>query len=222
MNQSVLVIAPHPDDEVLGCGGTIARHARQGDDVHVLIITRGDPELYPDDDEAAIRQEVEAAHQVLGVASTHYLDFLAPRLDTVAGYRLADAIATHLQRLRPQTVYLPHHGDIHLDHQRVYQATLVAARPINHCPVQRLLCYETLSETEWAAPQSSQGFIPNVFVDIEAFLPYKLKAMECYAAEIKSFPHPRSLEAIKALASLRGATVSRSAAEAFCLVRQIN
>lgn len=221
MGKQILVIAPHPDDEVLGCGGTIARHTDWGDEVHVLVITKGDPDLYPDDDEAEIRQEVEAAHRVLGVASTTYLDFLAPRLDTVAGYQLADAIHQVIRRLQPDTVYLPHHGDIHADHQRVYQATLVAARPINRCPVRQLLCYETLSETEWSPPRGDTAFIPTVFVDIAPYLDTKLKAMACYEAEVKEFPHSRSLTALDALAKLRGATVGLSAAEAFSLVRQI-
>lgn len=221
MGHIVLAIAPHPDDEVLGCGGTLARHAAQGDAVHVLIITRGDPDLYPDDDEVAIRQEIEAAHHVLGVDSTTYLDFPAPRLDTIAGYQLAEAIGQVIAQVRPDTLYLPHHGDIHVDHQRVYQAALVAARPINHCPVRRLLCYETLSETEWSPPQGSAAFIPTAFSDISDFLEIKLKAMACYEAELKEFPHPRSLPAITALAQLRGATVGLKAAEAFAVVRQI-
>lgn len=221
MSQQVLVIAPHPDDEVLGCGGAIARHADRGDDVHVLVVTRGDPQLYPQDDEAAIRREIDAAHGVLGVATTTQLDFPAPRLDTIPGYQLADAIAAILRRLQPQTVYLPHAGDIHLDHQRVFQAALVAARPINRCSVRQLLCYETLSETEWSPPRGDQVFIPNVFVDIAPFLERKLKAMACYEAELQAFPHPRSLQALTALAELRGATVGLTAAEAFALVRQV-
>jgi LmbE family N-acetylglucosaminyl deacetylase len=221
MGHTVLAIAPHPDDEVLGCGGTLARHASQGDAVHVLIVTRGDPDLYPNDDEAAIHQEIEAAHHRLGVASTTYLNFPAPRLDTIAGYQLAEAIAQVIDQTQPDTLYLPHHGDIHVDHQRVYQAALVAARPINHCPVRRLLCYETLSETEWSPPQSSAAFVPTAFSDISDFLEIKLQAMGCYGAELRDFPHPRSLPAITALAQLRGATVGLAAAEAFAVVRQI-
>lgn len=221
MGRNILVIAPHPDDEVLGCGGTIARHAAWEDSVHVLIVTRGDPDLYPDDDEAEIRREIESAHQVLGVAGTIYLNYPAPRLDTIAGYQLAEAIHQVIHQVQPCTVYLPHHGDIHIDHQRVYQATLVAARPINRCPVRQLLCYETLSETEWSPPQSNAAFIPTAFTDISDYLDTKLKAMGCYGAELKPFPHPRSLKALDALAKLRGATVGLAAAEAFSVVRQI-
>jgi LmbE family N-acetylglucosaminyl deacetylase len=221
MGKSILVIAPHPDDEVLGCGGAIARHTDGGDDVHVVAVTRADPALYPDDDEAAFRQEVQAAHQLLGVASTIYLDFPAPRLDTIAGYQLADAIAQIIRQIQPHTLYLPHHGDLHSDHQRVYQAALVAARPINGCSVRQLLCYETLSETEWSPPRADSVFIPTVFIDIEPYLDTKLKAMACYHTELQAFPHPRSLEALAALARLRGATAGLVAAEAFATVRQI-
>lgn len=221
MGKQILVIAPHPDDEVLGCGGAIARHSDCGDDVHIAVVTRADPELYPDDDEAAFRQEVDAAHRTLGVASTTYLDFPAPRLDTIPGHRLADSLSQVIRRLQPHTVYLPHYGDLHADHQQVYQAALVAARPINGCSVRQLLCYETLSETEWSPPRADSLFIPTVFVDIEHHLATKLKAMACYHTELKAFPHPRSLEALDALAKLRGATAGLAAAEAFAVVRQI-
>jgi len=221
IGKQVLVVAPHPDDEVLGCGGAIARHTDCGDDVHILVVTRADPELYPDDDEDDFRQEVKAAHQLLGVASTTYLDFPAPRLDTIAGYQLADAIAQVIRQIQPHTIYLPHHGDLHTDHQRVYQATLVASRPINGCSVRQLLCYETLSETDWSPTRADSVFIPSVFVDIEHHLPTKLKAMTCYSTELKPFPHPRSLDALEALARVRGATAGLAAAEAFAVVRQI-
>lgn len=221
IGKQVLVVAPHPDDEVLGCGGAIARHTDCGDDVHILVVTRADPELYPDDDEDDFRQEVKAAHHLLGVASTTYLDFPAPRLDTIAGYRLADAIAQVIRQVQPHTIYLPHHGDLHTDHQRVYQATLVASRPINGCSVRQLLCYETLSETDWSPTRADSVFIPSVFIDIEHHLATKLKAMACYSTELKPFPHPRSLDALEALARVRGATAGLAAAEAFAVVRQI-
>jgi N-acetylglucosamine malate deacetylase 1 len=221
MNSRVLVIAPHPDDEVLGCGGAIARHADQGDEVQILVMTRGAAELYPLDHEEEVRQEAKSAHAVLGVANVCFLDFPAPKLDTIPGYQLADAIASVIRNFQPQTVYLPHRGDIHVDHQKVYQATLVAARPINRCSVRQLLCYETLSETEWAPPWSDTAFVPNVFVNISDYLDLKLKAMHCYQSELQSAPHPRSIQAIETLAKLRGTTVNLPAAEAFMLVRHI-
>ena len=217
----VLVIATHPDDEVLGCGGVMARHTAVGDHVSLLVVTRGIPELFSTEFIEQGRRELRQANELLGVTDIHFLDFPAPKLDTVPGYELATAINRKIQVLQPHTIYLPHHGDIHADHQAVYQATLVAARPIDGCPVRKLLCYETLSETEWASPVGDQAFIPTVFVDITDFLPLKLQAMACYRSQIKEFPHPRSLQTLEALARLRGATVGLPAAEAYKLVREV-
>jgi len=218
---TVLVVATHPDDEVLGCGGVIARHADAGEAVHVLVVTRGIPELFLPEQIEATRLELRAAHQRLGVRQAHFLDFPAPRLDVLPGHQLADAIGGVLRAVGAETVYLPHRGDLHADHRAVYAATLVAARPINGCPVRRLLCYETLSETEWAPPTGDLAFVPTVFVDIAAWLERKLEAMACYRSQLKEPPHPRSLLALRALAQLRGATAGLAAAEAFLLVREI-
>jgi N-acetylglucosamine malate deacetylase 1 len=222
MKNQVLIIAPHLDDEVLGCGGTIARYVDHGDEVHILVITYGDPEIYPPEEELQTRQELKAAHEILGVSSVQFLDFLAPKLDTFPGYKLADAISGVIRSLQPNILYLPHRGDIHADHRIVYQAGMVAARPINACSVRHIFCYETLSETEWASPFGDEAFIPTVFVDITNCLERKLKAMACYQSQLKEAPHPRSLQAIANLAQLRGSTVSLPAAEAFILVRDIH
>lgn len=217
----VLVIAPHADDEVLGCGGTIARHTAQRDHVIVLVMTHGVPELFPSEYMAQLHKEMHAAHQVLGVQHTSVLDFPAPALDSIPGYKIAAAIHKTIQEFQPAQVYIPHLGDLHSDHAQVYRAALVAMRPINGCSVQRILAYETLSETDWAIPSSESAFVPTVFVDITDYLEQKLHAMECYRSQLKAFPHTRSLESLKALARLRGGTVNREAAEAFMLVRQI-
>ncbi|MBX3057503.1 MAG: PIG-L family deacetylase [Anaerolineae bacterium] len=218
---NVLVIATHPDDEVLGCGGVMARHTAVGDSVSLLVVTRGIPELFSTEFIEQGRRELRQANELLGVTDIHFLDFPAPKLDTVPGYELAAAINRKIRELQPHTIYLPHRGDIHADHQAVFQAALVAARPIDGCPVRKLLCYETMSETEWAVPVGDQVFTPTLFVDITEFLPLKLQAMACYQSQIKEFPHPRSLQTLEALARLRGATVSLPAAEAFMLVREI-
>lgn len=217
----VLVIATHPDDEVLGCGGSIARCAKAGDEVHVLVVTRGIPELFCAEKIEHTRKELAAAHKVLGVLKAHFLDFPAPKLDMVPAYELAGAIGRIIAIVKPSIVYLPHGGDIHVDHKSVYYAGLVAARPINGCSVMRILSYETLSETEWASPSASEAFIPSVFVDITNDLEIKLEAMACYQSQLKSSPSSRSLRSIKNLAQLRGGTVSLAAAEAFMLVRDI-
>jgi N-acetylglucosamine malate deacetylase 1 len=218
---NILVIATHPDDEVLGCGGVMARHAFLNDAVHVLVVTRGIAELFPDKEIETTRQEMKNAHKILRVTDVHFLDFPAPKLDMVPAYELADRIKKIIHLAQPSIIYLPHRGDIHIDHRAVYDATLVAARPIDKSPVRRLLCYETLSETEWAAPCQSDVFIPTVFTDIGQFLPHKLDAMACYKSQLRQPPHPRSLECITALAHVRGSTVNLTAAEAFMLVREI-
>jgi len=218
---TILVIATHPDDEVLGCGGVIARYGDQGHQVHVLVVTRGIPELFSPKQIEETRQELRRAHKVLEVSGVTFLDFPAPRLDVVPGNELADAIARVIRQLRPQIVYIPHWGDIHGDHRATYRASLVATRPVNGSSVRRVLCYECLSETEWGSPGTHEAFVPTVFVDISKSLNRKLEAMACYRSQLKQAPHPRSLRSIEALARLRGGTVGLQAAEAFILVRDI-
>ncbi len=218
----VLVIAPHPDDEVLGCGGTIARHVQNGDEVHVVVVTRGIPELFPAEVIEGTRGELRRAHDMLGVSTTQFLDYPCPKTDTVPGCELADTIGRVIRSLAASVVYLPHRGDLHVDHRTVYLAGLVASRPVNGCPVRRLLSYETPSETEWAFPAGDDAFVPTVFVDISDQLEVKIRAMECYQSQLKPFPTLRSLEAIEALARWRGATVGLAAAEAFSLVREVS
>jgi LmbE family N-acetylglucosaminyl deacetylase len=217
-----LVVAPHPDDEVLGCGGVIARHAAQGDEVHVLVMTRGVPEIFSSEQVERTRAELRHAHQILGVSGITLLDFPAPRLDTIPGHELADAIAGVIKTVQPELMYLPHRGDLHVDHQVVYAAGLVAARPVNGCSVKRLLCYETMSETEWAAPHGDAAFTPTVFVDITDFLEAKVQALLCMTSQLKAPPHSRSVNVIEALARYRGGTVGLAAAEAFMLVREVD
>ena len=221
MTGAVLVIAAHPDDEALGCGGVMARHADAGDDVHVLVVTRGIPELFAPQVIEGTRGELAQAHAVLGVRSVRFLDFPAPKLDVVPLYEVAEAIGQVVRELRPSIIYCPHQGDLHGDHKAVFWATLVAVRPVNDHRVSRILCYETLSETEWAAPLPGDAFAPTVFIDITATLARKLRACRCYRSQMKPSPHSRSVRAVAALARFRGATVGLSAAEGFILIREI-
>ena len=220
-SERILVIAPHPDDEVLGCGGVIARHSARGDRVQVVVVSRGAPDIFPPEEVEETRSELAAAHQLLGVENVHFLDFPAPRLDTMAGHILADRLTRLVREIQPQTVYAPHWGDLHSDHKAVYWAAMVATRQNNVARVERLLCYETLSETEWGGPSAESAFTPTMFVDISEFLSTKLKAMACYRTQLKEYPNSRSLRSIEALATFRGSTVSLSAAEAFVLVREV-
>lgn len=216
-----LVLAPHPDDEVLGCGGTMARLAQAGCAVHVAIVTRADPPQFPPDLVATGRREAAAAHSLLGVRQTHYLDLPAAALDGVAEAELNRRIGAIVESVAPEVLFIPFLGDVHGDHQRVFQAAMVAARPRSRNALRAVLAYETLSETNWYAAPITPGFLPNCFLDIAATIEAKIEAFACFESQVRAFPDERSLTAIRALAQVRGATVYREAAEAFMAVRQV-
>ena len=218
----IAVVAPHPDDEILGCGGTMARAADAGAEVHVIVVTRGQPPLFEEELVQQIRAETLRAHELIGVADTRFLDFPAAGLDQVPRSALNHALSSALSRIEPDLLLIPFIGDIHLDHQIVFNAALVHARPRNNGGPSCVMAYETLSETNWLAPGVTPAFIPNMFVDIGATLDKKIAAFRMFETQVKPSPDERSLEAIRALAVMRGATVHRKAAEAFVLVRQIN
>ncbi|OFY51428.1 MAG: GlcNAc-PI de-N-acetylase [Bacteroidetes bacterium GWF2_41_31] len=223
MQRNILIIAPHADDEVLGCGGIISKYSNEGFEVHILVATNasiGAPELFNQEGIDNVRNEAIAAHKILNVKQTHFLELPAPRLDVYPNYQIAIAFSEIINEIRPEALFIPHRGDIHKDHEAVFNAALVAARPINNCSVKKIYAYETLSETEWAAPFGDDNFIPNRFVNITKEFKLKLEAMECFKSQLKPFPNPRSLEAIEALAKYRGATVGFERAEAFMVIRE--
>ena len=223
-DKKVLIVAPHCDDEVLGCGGIMARFKSEGVPVFVAIVTNGHlgaPELFSAEGTAKVRSEALEAHKYLGVQETSFLDFPALQLDSMPSYKLSGALHEKIKTYGITDLYIPHRGDIHKDHRITYESALVAARPINNNPVRRILAYETLSETEWAAPFADEAFIPNVFVDIASFLEDKVQAFSLFQTQVKYPPHPRSGEVIKSLAVLRGSTVGYNAAECFMLVRDL-
>lgn len=217
-----LVIAPHPDDEILGCGGTMARLADEGAEVVVAIVTTGREPAFPAELVARLRGEIAAAHEVIGTREVRFLDLPAAALDTVAGSAINAAFDRLIDEVRPDTVFVPFVGDIHMDHQLSFMGAMVAARPRSLRAPRRIYAYETLSETNWYAPPITPAFTPNVFIDIAPTLERKLAAFGCFASQVRAFPDERSPEAIRALAMLRGATVYRHAAEGFMLVRQID
>ena len=217
----VMIVAPHPDDEVLGCGGIIAKYIADKNRVYVLVMSRGTPRLYAPEKIDNIRKEAREAHKILGVTETHFLDFPAPELDTVSLAEISRTIAEMIKNWGIDVLYLPHRGDIHNDHGVVFNAGLVAARPVGDYTVKEIYCYETLSETEWAPPFGDDAFVPNCFVNITEQLPSKLEAMSCFKSQLKEFPNPRSLETIEALAKLRGSSVGFERAEAFMIMRRI-
>lgn len=225
---SALVIAAHPDDEVLGCGGTIARMADAGWDVHVLILAEGATSRDAGRDRAARGAELSelatCAHKagaVLGAASVSLEAFPDNRMDGIELLDVVKRIEAELARVRPERVLTHHFGDVNIDHTVVHHATAAACRALPDSPVRELLYFEVPSSTEWRTPHSGGPFAPSLFVDIDTTLARKLRALEAYACEMRAFPHPRSLQAVEHLARWRGACAGRAAAEAFEIGRRI-
>lgn len=213
----VLVISPHPDDETIGAGGTIARHVAEGDEVSLCIVTQGYSPPWPEGIVETARRQVEAAGKVLGIKETIFLGFPTVKLNTVPNTELTSAVQKTVDETKPEVVYTSWASDVNQDHRIVFDATLVATRPLPGSTVRRLLCYET----GYASRYGQLPFAPNVFVDIEAFLDKKLEAMKCYETELREPPHPRSLAGLELIARERGLSVGLKAAECFELVREI-
>lgn len=221
---NVLAVVAHPDDEILGVGGTLARHAAQGDRVSVVILGEGMSSRklrYEAPEQTALlasRDETREALAVLGVEDVRRFELPDQRFDSLPLLDIVKVVAPEVERVAPRIVYTHFRNDINVDHQRTFQAVLVATRPVPSCPVEWVFSFETLSATEWNY-QSDTGFSPNFYVAIEGQLTLKLSAMSKYRSELKAFPHPRSLAAIEHIARLRGAHCGYLAAEAFVMVR---
>ena len=217
----VLIIAPHPDDEVLGCGGTIAKYASQGAEVYVAVVTKGCEPLFSGESVNQVREECRKADAYLGAKETIFMDFPAAMLEEVPRYQLNEVFIKLIQEIRPELVYLPHRGDMQLDHKMTVDAAMVALRPKYAHVVKRIYTYETLSETGWDIPNTVNEFIPTSYNEITGFLDMKEEAMKMFRSQIAEYPNARSAESIRALAVYRGTTVGVRAAEAFVLVREI-
>ena len=221
----ILVIAPHADDEVLGCGATMAKACAKGNEVYVLICTNasvGAPELFSKEGIEQVRSEALEAHKLLGVKETFFLEFPAPALDQYPRYKMSNEMAAIIKKTGVDTVYIPHRGDCHEDHTIIHDCAMVACRPLTNCTVKHVYAYETLSETEWGEPIAADFFVPVKYdtVTVEIFKK-KIDAMACYKSQLAPFPASRSLEALEALAKYRGCTVSAERAEAFEVIRDI-
>lgn len=225
---SVLIVAAHPDDEVLGCGGTIARFASEGHSVHVLLMAEGEGSRASGKgqsvDKNLITARNEAAHaacKIMGCASVDSMGLPDNRLDGLELLDVVKRIEIFISQYKPLTVFTHHAGDVNVDHRIVHEAVLAACRPLPGHSVQEILFFEVPSSTEWNPPGSGAPFLPNYFVDISATMKVKFAALEAYTSELRRFPHPRSLKAVEALATWRGATVGVDAAEAFILGRKL-
>jgi len=208
----ILVIAAHPDDEVLGVGGTILRHRALKDTIYVCIVTKTYEPEWSKVYMANKLEEQKKVDNLLGVKKRFNLDLPTVKLNTLGSGELNRKITEVIDAVCPDVVYTHFSNDLNYDHKLIFQACLVATRPPKKI---KLLCFETLSETEWG----SFPFIPNVWIDISKFLDKKIRAFRIYKSEVKKFSHPRSIEGIRVLAKKRGCEVCSKAAEAFILIR---
>lgn len=212
---TILVFAPHNDDETIGAGGTLAKFAKAGHKVVVCEVTSGINETAL----KRIRDEAYSAHKTLGVAETIFLDLPGLDLNLTPTRQRNTPYLDVVKTVNPDIAFIPHHGDLHSDHTSCAESCMVALRPMNAPQLKAIYAYETLSESEWNIPDGAHAFIPNTWCDITDTLDIKLKAMKCYKSQLKPFPHPRSIEAMEALAKVRGSTVCMERAEAFILLR---
>lgn len=225
--EKILIIAAHPDDEVLGCGGTIARLVREGKEVHIVILANGLTSRADFDDSNSaelLKQHHERAQRagsLMGVSSVQVLGFPDQKLDALPLLEVTHAIEREIERLQPDTIFTQHGGDLNQDHVITYRATLTATRPMAGGGVRCVYAYEVPSSTEWSFQRFAPHFQPSVFFDIADTLEVKIAAMQVYESEAREFPHPRSPQALKAIAHRWGSVVGLHAAEAFELVREI-
>lgn len=227
MNKKVLVIVAHPDDEILGMGGTIAKYVAMGNEVALLIVTDGSTSQYKDDprlNEIIEGKKIEtqnAAH-ILGISRIYYGGQPDMRLDMTAHTEVNAAIEKVIDDFGPDIVYTHFEGDVNKDHQCVYQSTLVACRPVPNQKIKELYSFSVPSSTEWNVQTRQAAFTPTVYVDIEGeYAEKKYQAMACYKTELRDYPHPRSIETLTILDKATGLQVGLKCAESFIAHRII-
>ena len=222
-SQRILVVAAHPDDEALGCGGMMARHAAEGADVAVLFLADG--EMARTEAQSSLigsrREAARRAAAELGATSVTCSEFPDNRLDTVAILDITQAIEAVIGAHKPSILYTHHAGDVNVDHRIPHRAVMTACRALPGHPVRAIRCFEVLSSTEWATAGFGPPFRPTLFCDIATYMPTKLAALRCYDGEMRPFPHSRSYEAVEALAKYRGASGGMLAAEGFVIAREL-
>lgn len=225
--KKVLVIAAHPDDEVLGVGGTIAKLSSQGVECHLLIVTDGSSSQYRDSGHLyeiieAKKLETKDCSSSLGVKSIHYGELPDMNLDKTPHVVINQVIEKVIDELQPDTVFTHFWGDVNCDHQEVYKSTLVAVRPMMGQVVKELYCYRVPSSTEWTPNKADTMFMPNYFVDIKNYAEQKYKAFACYSTELREYPHPRSVQYLRETDKAAGLRVGLLAAEEFVLLRKVD
>lgn len=227
-DSGVLVVAAHPDDEVLGCGATMARLVREGRKVSIAILAEGITSRSPNRNEAnhaqlfELKDHARESAAALGIKNVSFFGLPDNRLDTVPLLDVVKIVEQLVNELKPRTIYTHHSGDLNIDHTVVSRAVTIATRPMETCPVKELYQFEVPSSTEWAFQQFEGSFRPNLFVNVSETIDLKVKAMACYESEARAFPHPRSPEALYAIAKRWGTVVGVKAAEAFQLIRAVS
>ena len=218
----ILFIAVHPDDETLGCGGTIIKHRSLGDEVYWMIITNiHESSGWPIEHVVKRQEEIATVSQKYGFSGTHKLDFPTTLLDTIPMGKLISKISTVINHVKPEIVYVPNRSDIHTDHQIAFKAIMSCTKNFRYPIIKRILMYECLSETEFAPALIENSFNPNVFVDVSDYLLKKLDIMKTFTSETMEPPLPRSLQTIESLARFRGSSIGVTFAEAFMLLKDI-
>lgn len=224
--KKVLVIAAHPDDEVLGIGGTVAKLSAEGVECHLLIVTDGSSSQYRDSDHLheiieAKKLETKGCADTLGFKSIHYGELPDMKLDKTPHIVINQVIEKVIDEVQPDTVFTHFWGDVNRDHQEVYKSTLVVARPVTGQVVRELYCYRVPSSTEWTPNKADTMFMPNCFVNIEKYAEQKYKAFACYSTELREYPHPRSIQYLRETDKAAGLRVGLLAAEEFVLLRKL-
>lgn len=218
MKEKVLVFAVHPDDETLGCGGTLLKHKANGDSTHWVICTAIDKSnIYYQKRE----KEIESVKEVYGFDTVHSLDLKTTLVDEYGMRKLVENISQVIGEIEPTTIYLPFRSDVHSDHRKIFEAAYSCTKSFRYPFLKKIYMMETLSETEFAPSLVSEQFIPNRFVDISDYLDFKIDIMKLYESEIAPHPFPRSEENIRALATYRGATSGCMFAESFVILKCI-
>lgn len=224
--KKVLVIAAHPDDEVLGMGGTIVKLTSEGNEVNVLIVTDGSSSQYRDSDNLAEiieakKHETRSCADVLGIKGIYYGGLPDMKLDCTPHIEINRVVERTIDELQPDTVFTHFWGDVNADHQNVYKSTLVAVRPVMGQVVKELFCYSVPSSTEWTPNKEDTMFMPNVFVDITDVAERKYEAFSRYSTELRDYPHPRSVQYLREADKAAGIRVGLLAAEEFVLLRRL-
>lgn len=221
MGETILVVAVHPDDETLGCGGTLLRHAAAGDTLHWLIVTAMTSPAFSAERIIRRNDEIGQVASAYGFAGIHQLGFATTRLDTIPDADMVAAMSAVFSTVKPSVVYLPFRGDVHSDHRKTFAAAYSCTKSFRHPYVRRVLMMEALSESEFAPALPGETFVPNVYRDIGTVLERKIDILRMYQDEVAPAPFPRSVETVRALATFRGAVAGCIAAEAFMLLKDV-